>query len=377
MKLVGKVPVEPLEEERLTNIERSLVVRVSEMSQRPLRAPGRMLAFAGVALAVVAAGVVGYKLRTPAAAPPAIHETLALSHQALDLGDAQIASSANAVATIERGGGRVVVTMKIGKLDLHVDHKPGRLFVVRAGDVEIEDVGTRFSVAYDGHDVDVRVTEGAVKVRSKGKEEQIRASEAWTLELGKTTIVALDQHAGRAIVAAATEPQAGSAVVTPSTPTPALPVPAAPTDSEHPRGGSAESHPRGGKADTPKALEKRPIREIEIPEVTDKTVGGYVAYASRQTDEMQKAAALYDAAVLQYRAKNDDGALDLLRGLLRADRSEKTIGEAYPLALWLQVRIRCKTFDDKCSQAAELYLHKFPSGPEAGIAQDVLKQLIH
>ena len=51
MKLVGKVPVETLDEERLTNIERRLVVAVSEMTQHPMRAPRRLLAFAGVGLA--------------------------------------------------------------------------------------------------------------------------------------------------------------------------------------------------------------------------------------------------------------------------------------------------------------------------------------
>ena len=73
MKLVGKVPVEPLDDERLTNIERNLVVQVSEMSQRPMRAPSRMLAFAGVALAVVVAGFVGWRIgrdNEPVVAPP-------------------------------------------------------------------------------------------------------------------------------------------------------------------------------------------------------------------------------------------------------------------------------------------------------------------
>src|SRR5262249_36120755 len=93
-------------------------------------------------------------------------------------------------------------------IDLHVEHKPGRLFVVHAGDVEVEDIGTRFSVDYDGKNVDVRVTEGKVKVRRHGSEVEINASEAWTLELGKTTIVALADKAAAAAKAAPDNPPA-------------------------------------------------------------------------------------------------------------------------------------------------------------------------
>ena len=52
-----QIPVEPLDEERLTNIERSLVVRVSEMRLADrCAAPRRVLGFAGaVAFAVGAA----------------------------------------------------------------------------------------------------------------------------------------------------------------------------------------------------------------------------------------------------------------------------------------------------------------------------------
>ncbi|HEY5921230.1 MAG TPA: hypothetical protein VIV11_06150, partial [Kofleriaceae bacterium] len=158
MKLVGKVPVEPLDDERLTNIERSLVVQVSEMAQRPrgMRAPWRLLAFAGMAMAVLVAGFVGWRMRgegTPIVAPPR-PDHVAMKAGALDLGDAQITGND---FTVMRSAGRTDIEMvRPGKLDLHVDHKPERLFVVRAGGVEIEDVGTRFTVDFDGKNVDVR-----------------------------------------------------------------------------------------------------------------------------------------------------------------------------------------------------------------------------
>src|SRR5262249_35531138 len=151
--------------------------------------------------------------------------------QVLHLGDAEIASSPNAESKIARSAGRVDVVLKIGKIDLHVEHQPGRLFVVHAGDVEIEDIGTRFSVDYDGKNVDVRVTEGKVKDRRRGREAGVNASEAWPLELGKTTIVALGERA------------APAAAPTPPAPAPA-PVPVANPPAQS---GSAGSAAKAGK----------------------------------------------------------------------------------------------------------------------------------
>ena len=99
----------------------------------------------------------------------------------MELGDAQI-TGRDFVVT--RTGQRVEVVMQQpGHLELHVDHKPGRLFVVRAGDVEIEDVGTEFSVDFDGKNVDVRVTEGEVKVKHAGKDTAIVAGQKLAMKV--------------------------------------------------------------------------------------------------------------------------------------------------------------------------------------------------
>ncbi|HEY0991793.1 MAG TPA: hypothetical protein VGD80_32290, partial [Kofleriaceae bacterium] len=66
MKLAGRVPVEPLDEERLTNIERRVVAGAvdSAIRRQDLRAPRRHAAQAFAAIALVAAGVVGWLLHT-------------------------------------------------------------------------------------------------------------------------------------------------------------------------------------------------------------------------------------------------------------------------------------------------------------------------
>ena len=51
---------------------------------------------------------------------------------------------------VTRDPGRVVIVMKKGTIDLAVVHDPHRTLLVRAADTEIEDVGTKFHVDYDG-----------------------------------------------------------------------------------------------------------------------------------------------------------------------------------------------------------------------------------
>lgn len=375
MKLVGKVPVEPLDDERLTNIERRLVVHVAEMSQRPVRAPRRLLAFATVAMAIAIAGLVGYKLRgddTPVVATRE-PEHIAMRAGALDLGDAQIAGTDFAV---ERSDGRVVVTMQPGTLDLHVDHEPGRLFVVKAGDVEIEDVGTRFSVDWQGANLDVRVTEGEVKVKHAGKELSVTAGNAWTVELGPITIAQLDERH------AATPASNDIATSPPVQATDAVAV--APVGSGSGNGNGSASgttngsghgsgaRPKPGTPSARKALEKAAYDPPTDVGTNDPraAIAQYLQLV-RNMDGEDKAQMLYSIAVMQHRGKQDKAALYTISGVLKRQG-----GPAYKAALWLNVRITClSAFDDSCRIAAKKYLSKFEAGTQSGVAQEILKEI--
>ncbi len=387
MKLVGKVPVEPLDDERLTNIERGLVVRVSELRGTPVRPPRRALAFAGVAMAIAGAVFVGYRLhRDPVVAPPA-PESLAMKSGALDLGDAQITGTD---FTVARGERRVDIVMTPGRLDLHVEHDPRRLYVVRAGDVEVEDVGTRFTVDYDGTHVDVRVTEGAVKVKHAGKEVEVAANQAWGLDIGPVTIAQLDEarapagdieddHQVAAVEPDETPSESGSAPDVRDTPNSARGSAGDARGSADARGtGSGASHGSGARqvdrfSAVRKALEKAPY-EPPYPVGTDDpkaAIAKYLERAINMPEGEDKAQLIYSIAVMQHRAGMNADAKRTLPGVLRRQG-----GTWYKPGLWLMVRVEClDAFDDACRSAAEKFLANADNGPQAGIAQEILREI--
>lgn len=387
MNLVGKVPVEPLDEERLTNIERKLVVQVSEMSQRPHRTPRRVFAIAGIAMAMAVAVFVGWKLHRDPVVEPAKAEHFAMKAGALDLGDAQITGSDFAVT---RTAALTIIDMKPGKLDFHVEHKPGRLFVVKAGDVEIEDVGTRFSVDFDGKHVDVRVTEGEVKVKRAGKEFPIKAGNAWTIEIGPITIAALEEkQTNDALAAVMTDPTNPQTQATDNT---AAIAPANNTGSGSGAGSNQGSGTRPAKtpsSNAKKAIDKFPIEPLVATDQKDPkaAIAEYLERVRNMPEGEDKAELLQSIAVMQLRQKDMDGARHSIKGILQRQGGDTP---AYKQALWLDMRIKCasayerddnrdgkadRRFDDDCRRSAERYIAKFPTGAAAGVAQEVLNEI--
>src|SRR5213078_4132592 len=106
VRLAGRIPVEPLDEERLTNIERRVVAGAVDTAVRgDVRArPGltRVLAVA----AVVAAGAIGWALHVAPDRPPVIAEPVPVRVQTsparsmLDIGDARIESDPDTAFTV-------------------------------------------------------------------------------------------------------------------------------------------------------------------------------------------------------------------------------------------------------------------------------------
>jgi hypothetical protein len=398
MKLQGRIPVEPLDDERLTNIERRLVVSVSEMSAQPTRAPRRALAFAGAAMAVAIAGVIGWKLHEPPAVAPTVaaeqHVQVKTDaeHSTLVLDGATIASDPATAFEVTRSAERVVVAMTRGKVDLVVTHQPGRRFVIRAGETEIEDIGTRFTVDYDGKDhVDVRVTEGEVKVTRHQQAIRVAAGSAWTTDRG---LVALAELADKPVTTSGDG--SGSATVV------AVATKGPPTDLLHDRvaavppppakklGGaavvrkpvatSAQVH-RDPHADKPSgpvdpyvdlkiAIRQQPL--AFDPGVDGKSDAGNevaklkkVAY-SPSTVGAEASQALYQMAVLLYRPLGQEN--EALR-TLDVYRRRFSRGKEMTAALWLRVRILCShTIDEECRKAAYTYQHEVTTGDAATVA---------
>ncbi len=381
MTLRDRIPVEQLDDERLTNIERKLVVQVSEMAAPPARAPRRLLAFVGVAFAVGAAAGIGWKLHQPEAPAPSpeVAQTFSIEakgeRQSVELGDATIASAPDTRVAVSHTSHETIITMTRGTLDLSVVHRADRRFVIRAGDTEIEDVGTVFSVSYDGAShVGVRVTEGEVAVTRQRMREQITAGHEWSSDGGVVAIAEAKPAAPAPVAPVAPDVTLRDHVATaPSAPAPhPRPRPAHVAD-EQPVLGEPVTHApvqTDPYVDLQQAIRKLPI-EFD-PRVDGKTdAAAQIAQLKKQAYAPpplgpEASHALYTIAVLLHRPLGQDAealrTLDMYRRRFAGGRERNA-------ALWLRVRIVCgHAIDDECRKAAYTYQHEVPSGPAADVA---------
>ena len=390
MKLRERIPVEQLDDERLTNIERKLVVRVSEMTQAPVRSR-RGLAWAGVALAVAAAAALGWKLHTPGvpAPSPEVAQTFAIetarrSRRRSSWATRRSRAPRRPASTSRAPRTTTVITMTRGTLELAVVHRADRRFVIRAGDTEIEDVGTKFSVAFDGAShVDVRVTEGEVAVTRQRRSEHVTAGHAWSTDGGLVALA--DEPTPRPgsaapVTVAATEPPA---ILHPRTRrgaagSRAAPAPgrgrsdgdAAPVLGEHVEHVAHPAAPADPYVDLQQAIRRQPI-EFD-PHIDGKTDAASriaqlkkLAYAPPPAGA-EASASLYEIAVLLHRPLGQDTealhTLDMYQRRFAGGREQRA-------ALWLRVRILCgHSIDDECRKAAYTYQHEVPSGEAADVA---------
>lgn len=429
MKLVGRIPIEPLDEERLTNLERRLVIGVSELSARPMRASrSRHFAVAGAAMAVLVAGVIGWKLHgAPPAATLAGSLTVAVrtdtDHSMLDIGDATIDSDPATAFAVTRPSGGVLVVMEHGKVELDVQKRHNRPpLVVRAGDTEVEVVGTHFSVAWDGHgEVDVRVTEGTVRVKHQQLVTIVEKGHAWRTGRGLAAMadVPADTRAGarnagaNAIDGAAgsrpseLDPHGGSDLDIDPEDDPDIlhghhAIAPDGAGSVGAQGSAAQGSAATSGIDTMakptthriKLSKKDPYYAIKsaveaqrveppmpIAEVTS-TVDLMKEYSKIVTDPNKTgdlaSKAFYSMALAEHLSsddqEHDDRALRILDGYFHRFSGGKFSGsDDYKGALWLRVRILCsRAIDDKCRQAAYLFSKSGANGPKAGIADQII-----
>jgi hypothetical protein len=379
VKLDKRITVEPLDEDRLTNIERKLVVAVSSsrpdpVSRRPLVWITAMLAAAAVLVAFVArrpAPPSSIAVSEPA--PQHVSVATEAEHSTLALDDATITSDPATKFDVARTSGRVVIDITHGRLDLAVQHRAGRVLVIRAGDTEIEDIGTHFSVAYDGTTVDVRVSEGEVRVTHDHHDTRVAAGSAWTTSRG---LVALDELEPTTKPTSATTTATTVAVVTPPAPSP----PPAPTrrpaviaparvavDATPPPITTAPADPY---VELRTAIRAQPVafdpkidgKSDAATEIAKLKLRAY----SPTTVGDDASAALYRIAVLLHRPLGQDAAA---LGTLGLYRRRFTNGKERIAAMWLRVRIACgHTIDEECRSAAYSYQREVPTGDAADVA---------
>ncbi len=389
MKLVGKIPVEPLDDDRLTNLERRVVANAGDRLASPRRARRPYVAYAGALAAVAIAGIVGWKLHRQA---PAIGSELAGATEVLavhtdakqsviDIGDATIESSPNTAFAVTRPAGGVLVDMQRGKVELAVGKRGSRPpLVVRAGDTDVIVVGTRFSVDFhDGHgDPDVRVTEGVVRVvkRMSSIEVKVAAGHAWHLGTG---VVALGP-----VIEPGTDANDPAIVIDTHVPDPRdhialvpdahLPLPPPHLGSASVLAGGPEATHRPPGIDPPgdpRAARKADIRRVALAPPVDvhepdpaRAVAAYIGLLRDHKSSEDESRAMYGIAYVDHiKLGRSEDAIAMLRQF-KARFSGKHYAE-YDDALWLEVRIDCLDDHrgaDACRDAASRYLRDASPG---------------
>ncbi len=393
MKLVGRIPVEPLDDERLTNIERRIVSGAADAAARPTRAPRGNLAlgFAVIALMIIGAGFAGWKLRGPGS-QPAVVATAPIqvrtdaARSTLALGDASVTSDPDTAFVVTRPGTGVLIDMAKGRVELEVGKRGDREpLVVRAGDTDVVVIGTRFSVDFIDGEVSVRVTEGVVKVMRQKQEVRVAAGQAWQTKQGVVALASLPER-----------PRARIAQVEDTTP-PEINMAEAPEvlhdrvakvpDVRTPPGrGSAEaggavkpskadqSTRPGLDAKDPKGDLKSLVRSQSVFPALDvgepdamKAIAIYQSHMREKQGE-EHLYAFYSMAVVQ--SMRLGRSADALKTIERFMRRAPSSSEYYQHGLWLKVRIHCiRAIDDACRQAAEQYRRRDPDSKAASVAE--------
>jgi hypothetical protein len=403
VKLVGKVPVEPLDDERLVHIERRVVANAEVAS--PVRGGWlrHVVPLAISAAAIAIAIVVGWSLHgaaldggqvadhTPGLAPatgdapvrvhtdapastspsglaPLATAPLATAPLAtIDIGDATIASSAGTDVAITRPDGGVLVQMAHGQVELQVAKRHGRPpLVVRAGDTDVVVVGTHFTVAWDGHGpVDVRVTEGVVRCLHAGSPEaRVAAGQAWRSDAGMVALadppIEIDTHVTKDLLHDRTA---------------AVPdVPATASRGVDGSAGAATSKPTLDDPKDPHHDLKADIRAQALQPAMDVGAADPAAAIAAYRDiwkikfDDQAERALYSTALLQAQRDRLGDPLTSLDLYIR--RFATKHDDVTTAAFWLRVRIEClRAFDDRCRAAATAYVQHAGDGPAAHVAE--------
>jgi TolA-binding protein len=330
----------------------------------------------------------------------------------LDIGDARIESDLGTDFTVTRPDGGVLVTLQRGMVELTVDKRGKRApLVVAAGDTRVIVVGTKFSVDYgDGSDgVDVRVTEGVVKVEHAQNEVRVAAGQAWTTKRGVIALAELPFAMPADRVAMAQQPKLptpedGPTIKDPTkkpaeaidinTDTPdilkkresSVPDSKIPTTGVH--NGSNAKKPTGpelGVRPQPSTggsgsmdLRKQVLSEEVLPplDVGEATAEQSISKLREKAFNVPKGVvgeqaslAHYSIAYLQaIKMGRTDDALTTLEQYVRRYNNG---GKEYKAALWLRVRILCTKgeINDRCRQAAFTYMHQAAGTHAAKVAE--------
>lgn len=124
-----------------------------------------LAAAAGTLLAAIGIGLALHGDRLPALQNGVTYATPKAQLRHIHLPDGtRVVLDADSVLRIEYGKGRRVATLVKGEAFFHVHHDSKHPFIVRAGAIQVRDLGTIFDVRRSADDVTVSVARGLVEV---------------------------------------------------------------------------------------------------------------------------------------------------------------------------------------------------------------------
>jgi len=194
MELPG---VEPLSPQAWARVHSAVVDDLDHRraaGMAPIDAPrprtvGRRVAMVGVVAAAVAVAVLAGRQWLTAPGSETWHVVTADESSLIELEDAEIRVAAHSSVKVEvEPAGEAKVDLERGAVECNVEPRAGRRrFSVRAGDVVVSVVGTRFTVARRDSGVHVAVARGVVLVRADGASYRVGAGEAWPAAVARAS----------------------------------------------------------------------------------------------------------------------------------------------------------------------------------------------
>jgi FecR protein len=189
LQRLAELEVEPLSDARWTKIEQAVFARLDRGDEAPSIAAATSAFHGGhaalawwAAVATAAACALVAALLWWGRGEPALSRIstgLAASHVVLPGVALDVAPNS---AVLVSGGAHEsqLLVLDRGEITCDVAHRrPGAPFVVQAGEVRVEVIGTRFRVVRDGETARIAVQEGVVKVTSGGRSVNVKAGESW------------------------------------------------------------------------------------------------------------------------------------------------------------------------------------------------------
>lgn len=250
------------------------------------------------------------------------------------------------VAPVHVSEDRIEVAQLEGTASYEVVSRPGRAFVVRAGDVTIEVLGTAFRVERRARTVAIQVQRGRVQVGRGPSRLALGAGEQLTLEEGETAA-----PAGQGPASADTGASTGGSEVD------AGPAPAASTRASEPAAREAPSAPRPDLAGPSAAELFRQADEARAAGSPERALGLLRELVQRHPRDGRVTMALFTIGRLEaQRGRHADAA-----------RAFESCGAAMNGEALAEAAL-ARTAAGQAGQAralADRYLARFPRGPRA------------